>query len=304
MDKTALFTTPRHTLTFLFSLILVAFSAGSQAQGLSADEAADLQYMREEEKLARDLYLALYELHSSDIFFNIAGSEQRHFDSVGNLLSLYGISDPAIGNGAGEFTNTDLQDLYDSLLASGTDTEIDALSVGILVEETDIDDLDNAIAATTQSPILRVYRNLRKGSENHLSAFTNRLLQLDSTASVGTSYGPGDGTSVYEPMSQTLYIPAIDVTAKSGAVVVYDAYLRMVESIPVSMELLTVSKTDKLPNSTHASFIIATGVLTVPDMNVGALQLDTLDDTDYTAVFNLATGESGSFFVLDTLTPL
>lgn len=303
MDK-PLFTVLRSTLAGIITVAIVTFSSLSSAQGvLTADEIADLQYMREEEKLARDLYTAFYDLYRSDIFLNIATSEQRHMDAVGNLLSVYGIADPTVGNGAGEFSDTALQDLYDSLLAQGSDYEINALSSSIVVEETDIGDLDDAIASASRPSVLRVFSNLRKGSENHLAAFSNRLRQLDSNASVGAGFGPGDGTSIYEPYSQTLYIPAIDVTAKSGAVVVYDAYLRIVESLPVSMELLTVSRTTKTPNAIHASFGIASGILTIPDMSVGALQLDSLDDSSYTATFHLAPGESGAVFILDTLTP-
>jgi hypothetical protein len=43
---------------------------------LSPEEAAGLAYMREEEKLAHDVYLALYEQWGSTIFRSIASSEQ------------------------------------------------------------------------------------------------------------------------------------------------------------------------------------------------------------------------------------
>lgn len=268
-----------------------------------ADEISDLQYMREEEKLARDLYTTFYDLWKNDIFSNIAASEQRHMDAVLSLLNLYGIADPAAGQPAGQFSDSGLQSLYDDLLAQGSASLPGALEAAILVEETDIADLETAIAQTDLAAIQRVYRNLLKGSENHLAAFTNRLLQLDSSATGGGSFGPGEGVSVYEPYSQTLYIPAIDVTSKSGTVRVYDTYLRVVESIPFTLELLTVSLTDKLPNSIHASFSIADGILTIPKLVIGTRKLDSLDGTVYSATFHVIIEAGLIVFVLDELVP-
>ena len=106
-----------------------------------AVEIASLKFMREEEKVARDLYLAFYETWKLRIFSNIAASEQRHMDAILALLDKYGIADPASDLKPGEFADSDLQDLYDNLLAKGTASQTDALSVGALVEEVDIDDL-------------------------------------------------------------------------------------------------------------------------------------------------------------------
>jgi len=291
-------------LKFLLVLIVLTWTAlNVQAQTQGIDEAPDLQYMREEEKLARDLYLAFYQAWNNDIFSNIANSEQRHMDAVLTLLNLYGITDPAAVQPEGQFSDTGLQALYDELLAQGMASEIAALETGILVEETDIADLETAIGGTSNSAILRVYRNLLKGSQNHLGAFTNRLVQLDSTATGGTSAGPGEGLSVFEPLSQTLYIPAIDVTTKSGNTQVYDAYLRVVEALPVTLELLTVTKTDKTPNAQHASLDLATGLLTVPQLVVGSRQVDSLDGETYNATFQLENDTSLIVFVLVDLTP-
>lgn len=288
------------TLTALLFICLLPARLAAQTAG----EIADLQYMREEEKLARDLYTAFYDLWKNDIFSNIATSEQRHMDAVLSLLNLYGISDPAAGQPAGQFTDNTLQDRYDDLYSQGSASLSAALSAGIDVEETDIADLDAAIAGTTNAAILRVFSNLRKGSENHLAAFSNRLEQVDSSANTGNSFGPGDGTAVFEPLSQSLFIPAIDVTSKTGNVVVFDAMLRIVETLPVTLELLTASATDKLPNAQHASYNAANGVLTINNLSIGSLFLDSLNDTAYTAVFHLAREAGGAFFVLDSLTPL
>jgi hypothetical protein len=143
-------------------------------QPLSVDEAAYLLYIREEEKLALDIYQALYSEWQVRIFSNIANSEQRHFDAVGTLIDRYELSDPALPT-AGAFANGDLQALYDNLLAKGKLSLLDALQVGVAIEEQDIDDLKAAILATDNRDILTVYTNLLNGSLNHLSAFKSRI---------------------------------------------------------------------------------------------------------------------------------
>lgn len=142
---------------------------------LDAVEKATLLYMREEEKLAHDVYLTLHEMWGLPIFSNIAASEQRHTDAILGLFSSYGIEDTAMDNDIGEFTNATLQDLYDSLIVKGSESLQSALEVGVLIEETDLDDLQNAITETDNADIQRVYSNLRRGSENHLNAFSSVL---------------------------------------------------------------------------------------------------------------------------------
>jgi len=132
--------------------------------------------MREEEKLARDVYLTFDEMYSElPIFENIAGSEQRHMDSIKRLLNNYGLDDPAEGNDIGEFTNQELQNLYYQLIEEGEQSLIDALIVGGKIEEIDIIDLKNYIEQTDKPDLKRVYGNLLEGSKNHLRAFVKEL---------------------------------------------------------------------------------------------------------------------------------
>jgi len=143
---------------------------------LDNDEIQGLLYMREEEKLARDVYLTLYEKYNSlKIFENIAGSEQRHMDSIKQLLDRYGLDDPVEGKDIGEFANQELQNLYYDLISEGKQSLIDALTVGGKIEEIDIIDLKEYIEQTDQLDIKRVYNNLLEGSKNHLRAFVKEL---------------------------------------------------------------------------------------------------------------------------------
>jgi hypothetical protein len=142
---------------------------------LSAVEAEGLAYMREEEKLARDVYLALYDQWGQPIFQNIAGSEQAHMDSILLLLEQAGLVDPAAGLAAGEFNNPLFQSLYDDLVARGSLSLVDALAVGAGIEELDIVDLEERLTQTGNENIIQVYTNLLSGSENHLRAFVSNL---------------------------------------------------------------------------------------------------------------------------------
>ncbi len=139
---------------------------------LSDEEAASLLFMREEEKLAHDVYVTLYDQWGLRVFSNIAASEQKHTDAVAALLEAYGLEDPTAGNGVGEFTNPALQALYDELVAQGSVSAAEALKVGVAIEELDISDLEQRIAETDNADIQLLYSNLLAGSENHLRAFS------------------------------------------------------------------------------------------------------------------------------------
>jgi hypothetical protein len=140
---------------------------------LSVDEIADLLFMREEEKLARDVYLALFEQWGTPAFQNIAASEQAHMDALLGLINQYSLEDPAAENGAGVFSDPDLQALYNQLIATGNQSLADALTIGAVVEEIDILDLQGTLAQTSNGDIVPVYQNLLAGSENHLRAFVS-----------------------------------------------------------------------------------------------------------------------------------
>lgn len=143
---------------------------------LNAHEIESLQFMREEEKVARDVYLALNDAWQVNVFSNIAKSEQSHMDAIAVLLDRYGIDDPALGQPVGVFQNSDLQKLYDDLVAKGQVSVQDALQVGALIEEVDIKDLVIAKEGLVHEDVIWVYENLISGSENHLRAFTGTLL--------------------------------------------------------------------------------------------------------------------------------
>jgi hypothetical protein len=147
---------------------------------LSATEVEAIQLMREEEKMARDVYLSLYEKWQLPIFWNIAGSEQRHMDAVGVLIEKYQLADSASGV-TGEFNDENLQSLYGQLTAQGEMSLADALRVGATIEDLDIFDLKGLLESVDNTDIRTVFQNLLSGSENHMRAFIRQLSQNGET---------------------------------------------------------------------------------------------------------------------------
>jgi len=146
------------------------------AQILTTEESSGLLYMYEEEKLARDVYNALYALWGQPTFQTIAASEQTHMNAIQTLLVRYGFAVPE--NAAGIFSNSTLQALYTDLMTNGEQSLADALKVGATIEEVDITDLQSHLSQTTNTAIQMVYNNLMKGSYNHLRNFVKVLNRL------------------------------------------------------------------------------------------------------------------------------
>ena len=148
---------------------------------LTDAEKADLTFMREEEKVARDAYLYFYGAWGEVVFSNIATSEQSHMNAIAKLLAKYGLPDPVAGLGVGQFSTPEFQAMYDEVVALGSASFVDALMMGVLIEEADIADLTSALAETSVKDITTVYTNLRNGSRKHLAAF-NAWLALQGVA--------------------------------------------------------------------------------------------------------------------------
>lgn len=147
---------------------------------LTEDEVAGLFEMREEEKLAHDVYIYFYETYEYLVFNNISKSEDAHSSAVLYLLNGFGLADPAV-EGVGEFNADLFKTLYADLTAQGSTSLADALKVGAFIEEYDIADLQLHLEETTNTAILRVYNNLLRGSQTHLKAYTAALNRLGET---------------------------------------------------------------------------------------------------------------------------
>jgi hypothetical protein len=170
---------------------------------LTEIEEQNILYLREEEKLARDVYFAAYDLWELQIFANISGAEQRHMDAVGQLIECYGLTDPVGDHAPGEFTNPELGELYDALVAQVEVSSLEALMAGALIEETDIFDLQTALDETENLHIEGVFENLLRGSRNHLRSFV-KLITL------------AGGTYVPQILSQEEFDEIVTTPIESG----------------------------------------------------------------------------------------
>ena len=150
--------------------------SGNIQQDLHSGVIKGLMYLREEEKLARDVYSAFYSVFPLRPFENISKSEQAHMTAIRRMIDLYGLTDPVKNNNPGEFSDPGLQQIYHSLIEQGVQNKISALKTAAFIKEKDIQDLqfelDNHVLPQN---ITYVYQNLLRASKRHLRVFTKIL---------------------------------------------------------------------------------------------------------------------------------
>lgn len=152
---------------------------------LSADEIEALTLMREEEKMARDLYINSYVAWNQNIFDNISGSEQKHTDAIAALLLKYNITDPVVDDAVGVFSNAVIDSIYNLLNQQAMVSKIEGLKMGAFVEEFDINDLRVLSDEVVDNvDISLIFAELERGSRNHLRSFVSNL------ANQGVTYVP------------------------------------------------------------------------------------------------------------------
>ncbi len=212
-------------------------------QPLSETETKGIEYMREEEKLARDVYEYLYNVWGQRTFANIEKAEVTHMNAVKALIEKYDLKDPAANSKPGQFADPHLQELYDQLTTMGSKSLADALKVGCIIEETDIEDLEKYIANTDNDDVKLVYANLLKGSENHLRAFV-RVLE-----NMGITYQP-------QILSQSQYDAIISGTNEKG-----NSNTPIADKKQVTTLKLGIGKKELLVNDTKKVELDATPII-------------------------------------------
>ncbi len=141
---------------------------------LTNEQIDEMKFMYEEEQVARDVYNYLYAKWGTQVFANIAKSEQKHMDAIGALLDRYSVAKPIINEQAGVFNNQTLQTAYNDLTQKGSISLEDALNVGVEIETMDIKDLEEAIV-TANDDAKMVYEKLKNASYNHLNSLNSTL---------------------------------------------------------------------------------------------------------------------------------
>lgn len=181
------------------STVTDAGRGGSRA--LDFNEQTHLEFMCEEEKLARDVYLTLgAQYPRARVFGNIDDSEEQHKSAVSAKLEKYGIPNPSTSDNIGVFTGEDygwyFTERFSQLVERGSRSELEAYYVGAFIEELDMIDIvqcprviietDNGIddvsecgrVYTDQRDIQRLYDSLLAGSKNHLRAYVRNIEKI------------------------------------------------------------------------------------------------------------------------------
>lgn len=153
-----------------------ALLASMPVEALSASEAQGLAFMREEEQLAHDVYAySALRWSQQPVFARIASSELQHVQAVQALLRRHGLPDVMLGLPAGQFATAEFQTLHDELVARSALSLVDALTIGLQIEELDIRDIEAQMLATDNQAIRLVYGSLLRGSRNHLRGLMKAL---------------------------------------------------------------------------------------------------------------------------------
>jgi hypothetical protein len=166
----------KRSLRTIVALALIAgiglAPSASAATKPTAAQRAQLQYLVEEEKLARDVYAYLAANVTTQKFSNITRSEQSHMDQIAAVLKVNKYWNPTLTRAPGVFYNTTLQALYNKLIAQGSVDYTAAMGVGVAIEELDIGDLAKIMGVDMPADMKLALDNLMRGSENHLAAFS------------------------------------------------------------------------------------------------------------------------------------
>jgi len=168
------------------AIAAVMATSGMAAKGTAAavteEQLETLVFIYQEEKVARDTYITLGNMYTNQaVFANIQASEQEHIDQAKVLCERYGADISGIDETeVGVFDIPVLQELYDTLVAQGTQSELSALMVGEYIEITDIDDLE-AAEEGMPSDVVNTFENLKAGSLNHLAGFRDAIDAYNSS---------------------------------------------------------------------------------------------------------------------------
>lgn len=147
---------------------------------LTADEIEFLFAMREDEKVAIDLYTAFATQYpTATQFSRIAAAEATHIAVAETVLGYYEVTYPALG-AAGVFADAERQAQYQELLAKATTLQA-AFEAMATLEEENIAAYKAVEANITNANLKLIVSNMIKASSNHLKAAVRQLTALGVT---------------------------------------------------------------------------------------------------------------------------
>ncbi len=163
--------------TIMLAIVLIVTGTIAFSQTITESEQATILRMREDEKLARDVYTAFNEKWNQQVFANILESESYHMSQIKMLVEKCKLDDPVakVNDQPGVFVNPEIQKMYDEFIAAGSASVLAAYKAGAKIEELDIKELTEAIAATEVKDIKGTYKYLLDASKSHLNAFVRNI---------------------------------------------------------------------------------------------------------------------------------
>ena len=150
-------------------------------EALEDAEKARILFIREEEKLAYDVYQTMFDIYGVNVFQNIPNSELSHMEAMLTIIKKYNLTDSMETNARGVYVNPTLQALYTQLVSQGRVSLLAAYQVGATIEDLDISDLNSSLAVTNNEDVRLVYNFLNKGSRNHLRSFYKNIKNWNGT---------------------------------------------------------------------------------------------------------------------------
>lgn len=207
------YTVPKNVTRILSLILLSVIINKPAAAAIDKVERSHLIFMREEEKLARDIYLSFASKYPSQkVFSNIATkSEQAHTNTMRDKLIQFKIPDPNpntnnLPGSIGVFTGAEwgsyFSKKYTDLITLGAESELAALYVGALIEELDMNDIvvcpkvminsgypsPCGLQYTDERALKKSYGSLIQGSESHLRAFVGQIEAIEGYGNYKAQY--------------------------------------------------------------------------------------------------------------------
>ena len=153
------------------TIVLTPMARAATPTTLTTSQKAQLKFLVEEEKMARDVYTYLASKVTTRKFSNIARSEQTHMNYMATLLTKYKLWNPTTNRKAGVFYNQEIQALYNALIVEGAAGLLQAYGVGVKVEEHDIATIEEILVNSMPTDMKAALDLLLTASYNHLEAF-------------------------------------------------------------------------------------------------------------------------------------
>lgn len=157
--------------TFVLNNVCPVFTV---TDPLTTDEIEFIYAVREDEKLAHNLYIYFVTQYpTARQLANIGNAEINHITTIERVFTYYEIDFPTLGQ-PGVFTDENRQAIYTRLTAQGS-TLHEAYQVMAALEEENIVIYSKVASELTNPNLQLIINNLAQSSENHFKVLVNQI---------------------------------------------------------------------------------------------------------------------------------